>query len=109
MLLSLISCAPKVDKIIIVGDSVKHSDTWGDYVVIYPDDNGEWHYQIEWAVSPVTDKKPKVQFSINEPQDYVSVDSKGEVTFTGKGMAIVDLTIKRSDVTTSVMIIAQTK
>ena len=74
-----------VERIEITNEGQKHSETHGDYVVIRPNANGEWRYQIDYHVYPENASNTKVDLAY-EKVDYASIDENCVVTFTGQGV-----------------------
>ena len=73
-----------VEYIEITNEGQKYSDQFGDYIVIKPDANGEYRFQIEYRVHPDEASNAEVDFAC-EQVDYATVSDLGLVTFTGKG------------------------
>ena len=73
-----------VEKVEITNEGQKYSDQFGDYIVIKPDANGEYRFQIQYRVYPDEASNSEVDFAY-EQVDYASVDAHGLVTFTAKG------------------------
>ena len=73
-----------VERIEITNEGQKYSETLGDYIVIYPDENGERRVKIDYRVYPDDATKMAVDFAYEEV-DYATVDENGIVTFTSPG------------------------
>ena len=97
-----------VESITILNEGLEYNETRGNYVVIRPDENGEWKYQIEYEVTPDNATNKQVVFSYDTQNNYVTIDENGLVTFTEGGkMVKVHLTPKDgSAVCTDITIIA---
>ena len=39
-----------VEKIELLNEGLKYSQTWGNYVIIYPNEDGEYRYKIDYRV-----------------------------------------------------------
>ena len=76
-----------VDKVEITNEGQKYSEQFGDYVVIYPNANGEWKYQINYRVYPDEATNSDVTFEITSSGNCATVDQNGIVTFTKSGSA----------------------
>ena len=106
-LLALVSCSPRVRKLEIVGDEVKYDESWGSYVVVRPDENGEWHYQIKWSTYPDGTEDAKIIFTLSDNSASATVDSDGVVTLAHAGSVVVTLSAKRSAPTATILVIAR--
>ena len=73
-----------VERIEITNEGQKYSKTLGDYIVIYPDENGERRVKIDYRVYPDDATKTAVDFAYEEV-DFATVDENGIVTFTNPG------------------------
>lgn len=97
-----------VEKIEILNSGLKESDQWGKYIVIYPDENGDRRFQIEYRVYPDNATDNSVEFSYDKQNKNVTVDENGVVTFQGPGMIKVQVTAKDgSAVSATITIIAR--
>ena len=74
-----------VEKVEITNEGQKNNEQLGDYVVIYPNEKGEWRYQIQYRVFPDNATNAEVDFAY-EAVDYASIDENGVVTFTSAGV-----------------------
>ena len=71
-------------------ESFEESETWGKYVIIRPDPNGQYRYHIEYRVYPDNASNPKVEFTFDKSSaPNVTVDENGLVTFSSRGMVKV--------------------
>ena len=97
-----------VESITILNEGLKYDASGTPYVVIRPDENGEWKYQIEYEVTPDNATNKQVVFSYDTQKNYVTIDENGLVTFTEGGkMVKVHLTPKDgSAVCTEITIVA---
>ena len=73
-----------VERVEITNEGQKYSKTLGDYIVIYPDENGERRVKIDYRVYPDDATKTAVDFAYEEV-DFATVDENGIVTFTNPG------------------------
>lgn len=80
-----------VESIEITNEGMKYHDTHGNYIVIYPNENGEYILQIEYTVGPENASNTSVIFQYDTEVDYASVDENGLVTFTGRGSLKVEV------------------
>lgn len=97
-----------VERIEILNEGLKENTMWGKYIVISPDENGEWVYQILYRVYPDNATNNKVEFSYDEQIKVATVDEFGVVRFTGPGVIKVQLIpADGSDVSASITIIAK--
>ena len=95
-----------VERIEITNEGQKHSDTHGDYVVIRPNANGEWKYQINYHVYPENASNTTIDVAYEEV-DYASVDDNCVVTFTKPGVLKVRvIATDGSNAEDTIMIIA---
>ena len=74
-----------VERVEITNENQKYSEQQGDYVVIRPNEKGEWVYQIKYRVFPDNATNSDVDFAY-EDVSYASVDENGIVTFTSSGV-----------------------
>ena len=74
-----------VERIEITNEGQKYSEQHGDYVVIRPNANGEWRYQIDYHVYPENASNVKVDLAYEE-LSFASVDENCVVTFTKPGV-----------------------
>ncbi len=96
-----------VERVEITNEGQKHSDTFGDYIVIKPNEKGERRIKIDYHVYPENASNTKVDFAY-EQVEYATVDEYGVVTFTSPG--VLKVTIIATDGTNvqdSITIIAQ--
>lgn len=80
-----------VESIEILDDNLKENELFGKYAVIYPDENGEWKYQISYRVHPDNVTDTKVEFAYDKQTPGVTVDQNGIVTFTQPGSVMITL------------------
>ena len=78
-----------VEKIEILNDNIQIDDQGNKYVVIFPDENGERKYQINYRVYPDDASTKKVSFDYDKQNTNASVDENGIVTLKKKGAVIV--------------------
>lgn len=78
-----------VESIEILNTDVKIDDQGNKYVTIFPDENGERKYQIQYRVYPDNASTKTVSFDYDKQNKNVTVDENGVVTFTKKGAVIV--------------------
>lgn len=74
-----------VERIEITNEGQKYSETQGDYLVIYPDENGERRVKIDYHVYPDNATNTAVDFAYEE-REGVTVDEFGVVTFAKSGL-----------------------
>ena len=98
-----------VEKVEITNEGLLHSDTWGDYVVITPNEKGELRYQINYRVYPDNATEKKVSFSYQaQPEGCATVDEYGVVNFTSSGMIkVFVITTDGGDAQDTVTVIAK--
>ena len=84
-----------VSQVEIIEEKASYSGDGTKYIVLYPDDEGNRQYQLNWVVSPDNATNDKVTFNYDKQKSHVSVDENGLVTFTAKGS--IDITITASD------------
>ena len=106
-LFSLSSCLSLRATVELVGDEIKQDESWGSYVVVRPDENGEWHYQIKWKISPESESDRKVTFTVADKSTDATVDGDGRVTLSSAGMITVTLSVKNSSSTATLTVIAR--
>ncbi|MBO5879977.1 MAG: hypothetical protein J6Q68_05440 [Clostridia bacterium] len=75
-----------VERIEITNPGQKYSDLWGEYIVIYPDENGEWICKIDYQVYPANATTPKVEFGYDKQTSGVYVSEDGVVQFSKPAM-----------------------
>ncbi len=76
-----------VERVEITNQGLKYSETWGDYVVITPNDKGELRYQIDYHVYPDNATENGVTYSFDaSPEGCATIDEYGLVTFSKAGM-----------------------
>lgn len=74
-----------VERVEITNEGQKYGgENIGDYVVIYPNEKGEWRYQIQYRVFPDNASNTDVDFAYEEVS-YASIDENGVVVFTSPG------------------------
>ena len=96
-----------VTEIEILNEDLKDHETWGKYVVIRKNENGEWLYQIECRVYPDDATNKKVKF-IYDQQSKATVTDDGIVTFSEPDMVTVEIVpLDGSDVSAKITIIAR--
>lgn len=78
----------------LLNEGLKTNDEGGKYVVVRPDENGERKYQLLYRVHPDNATESGVIFSYDKDLTYVSIDEDGVVTFTGKGVVVVEIIAK---------------
>lgn len=83
-----------VERIEILNEGLKDSESWGKYVVIYADENGEYRYKIDYRVYPDNATDAEVSFTYDDTKGYVTVDETGLVIFTSPGMVKVFIIAK---------------
>lgn len=74
-----------VESVEIINEGQNYSETMGNYIVIFPDENGERSIKIDYEVYPDNAKNTTVDF-VYEEVDYATVDENGIVTFTKPGV-----------------------
>lgn len=83
-----------VESVEIINEGQKYSETFGDYILVFPDENGERSIKIDYEVYPDNATNTTVDF-VYEEVDYATVDEYGVVTFTKPG--VVRLTVMATD------------
>ena len=78
----------------LLDDTIKTNSAGEKYVVISKDADGEYAYQIQYRVHPDNATEDGVIFSYDKDLDYVTIDEDGVVTFTGKGVVVVEIIAK---------------
>ena len=78
-----------VEKVEITNLGLKHNETWGKYVVIYPNEDGELKYRIAYKLSPDNASNKEVNFSYDKQNPDAEVDSSGLVTLKKAGIVKV--------------------
>lgn len=97
-----------VESIELLNEGLKYNEEWGSYVVIRPDESGEWRYQIKWRVHPDDATNKTVSFSYDKQNDAVTIDEQGLVTFSKPGMCEITLIpMDGSDTSVKITIIAR--
>lgn len=76
-----------VESIEITNEGQKYSETYGDYIVISPDENGDRRIKIDYRVYPDNASNAEVDFAYEEIPG-VTVDEFGVVTFDEPGRSI---------------------
>ena len=75
-----------VERVEIENDGLKYNETWGNYVVIRPNEKGEWRFQINHHVYPENATKTEVDYSFDaSPEGCATIDKNGVVIFSGAG------------------------
>lgn len=96
-----------VERVEITNEGQKPSATFGDYIVIEPNEKGERRIKIDYHVYPDNASNTTVDFAY-EQVDCASVDEYGVVTFSAPG--VLKVTIIATDGTNaqdSITIIAK--
>ena len=97
-----------VERIEILNEGLKENDTWGKYIIISPDENGDRRFQIEYRVYPDNATDNSIEFSYDKQNTSVTVDENGVVTFSRSGMVKVQVIAKDgSAVSATITIIAK--
>ena len=76
------------EQIELLGDNIKTNDKGEKYVVILPDEQGNYAYQIQYRVHPDNATNSKVDFVFDHEKadkSSISVDENGVVTFSKRG------------------------
>ena len=76
------------EQIELLGDNIKTNDKGEKYVVILPDEQGNYAYQIQYRVHPDNATNSKVDFIYDHEKadkSSISVDENGVVTFPKRG------------------------
>lgn len=76
------------EQIELLGDNIKTNDKGEKYVVILPDEEGNYAYQIQYRVHPDNATNSKVDFVFDHEKadkSSISVDENGVVTFPKRG------------------------
>ena len=82
------------EQIELLGDNIKTNDKGEKYVVILPDEQGNYAYQIQYRVHPDNATNSKVDFVFDHEKadkSSISVDENGVVTFTKKGVVTIEI------------------
>ena len=74
-----------VERVEITNEGQKNSAQHGDYLVVYPDANGERRIKIDYQVYPDNASNTKVDFAYEEIEG-ITVDEYGVVTFSKPGV-----------------------
>lgn len=88
-----LSCGRRVKEFRIIDDNLEYSETYGDYVVIPLDENGEAVYEIKYELSPKSNRI--VEFEYDYKADCVKGNGDGVIKFTGVGSVMVTLSVGR--------------
>lgn len=97
-----------VERIEILNEGLKENETWGKYVIISPDENGDRRFQIQYRVYPDNATNNAVEFSYDKQNTSVTVDENGVVTFSSPGMIKIQVTATDgSAISASITIIAK--
>ena len=78
-----------VESIELLNNDIKVDEEGNKYVTIFPDENGERKYQIQYRVYPDNASTKTVSFDYDKENPNVTVDENGVVTFTKKSAVIV--------------------
>ena len=78
----------------LLNTGLKTNAQGGNYVVIDPDENGERKYQLLYRVHPDNATEDGVLFSYDKDLSFVTIDEDGVVTFTRKGVVVVEIIAK---------------
>lgn len=76
------------EQIELLGDNIKTNEKGEKYVVILPDEEGNYSYQIQYRVHPDNATNSKVDFVYDHEKadkSSISVDENGVVTFSKRG------------------------
>ena len=76
------------EQIELLGDNIKTNEKGEKYVVILPDEQGNYAYQIQYRVHPDNATNSKVDFIYDHEKadkSSISVDENGVVTFSKRG------------------------
>ncbi len=97
-----------VERIEILNSGLKDDGNGGKYIVIYPDENGDRRFQIEYRVYPDNATDNSIEFSYDKQNKNVTVDEFGVVSFDGSGSVKVWVIARDgSAVSASITIIAR--
>ncbi|MBE6531288.1 MAG: hypothetical protein E7679_04265 [Ruminococcaceae bacterium] len=97
-----------VERIEIINDGQKYSESQGDYIVIRPNEKGELRLKIDYRVYPENASNTKVDFAYEEV-DYATVDEYGVVTFSRPGILKVRIIAKDGSNAEDTLLIIATK
>ena len=75
-----------VERVEITNEGQKYSELYGDYIVLYPNERGEYRMKIDYRVYPNEATNTAVDFAY-EKVDYASVDEYGVVTFSKEAVS----------------------
>ena len=80
-----------VERIEILDEGLKENSFWGKYIVISPDQNGEYKYHIKYRVYPDNASVQEVDFATdpNITEKNYTVDENGLVTIDSAGNSAV--------------------
>ena len=96
------------ERIEIINDGQKYSESQGDYIVIRPNEKGELRLKIDYRVYPENASNTKVDFAYEEV-DYATVDEYGVVTFSRPGILKVRIIAKDGSNAEDTLLIIATK
>ena len=98
-----------VERIEILNEGLKENSTWGKYVVISKNADGEWNYRIDYRVYPDEATDGRVSFSYDkQAHPGVEIDETGVVTFASSDMVKVTIiSMDCGNVETTITIIAK--
>ena len=77
-----------VESIEITNEGQKHSEQHGDYVVVKPNANGEYKFQIQYRVFPDDATNTEVDFVYDTQTAGVTIDENGVVTLERRGVSV---------------------
>ena len=77
-----------VERVEITNEGQKHSDQLGDYVVVKPNANGEYKFQIQYRVFPDDATNTEVDFVYDTQTTGVQIDENGVVTLDRRGVSV---------------------
>ena len=97
-----------VERVEITNQVDDYNPTWGNYVVITPNEKGELRYQINYRVYPENATNTKVNFSYQAmPEGCATIDEFGVVNFSSAGMIkVFVITTDGGDAQDTITIIA---
>ena len=83
-----------VSDIEILNEGIKTDSQGEKYIALFPDENGERKFQIEYRVYPDNATNSEVDFIYDKQNLNVSIDSNGVVTFQKRGSVKVTVVSK---------------
>ena len=93
------------ERIEIVNAGQKHSEMHGDYIVIFPNANGEWVTKIEYSIYPENATEKAVDFELDKQSMGVTLEENGVIRFAKAGITtVVTVTVKDSSVSDTLTI-----